>query len=83
MYAVPRLAADAFAELASTKTGDEADNLYNLARDKYRCVLELKPDDFSVLLNMGIVLTNLAKSKQDPAEVMSFCFECFSVMCFV
>eukprot|EP00339_Tiarina_fusa_P030413 CAMPEP_0117014872 /NCGR_PEP_ID=MMETSP0472-20121206/11985_1 /TAXON_ID=693140 ORGANISM="Tiarina fusus, Strain LIS" /NCGR_SAMPLE_ID=MMETSP0472 /ASSEMBLY_ACC=CAM_ASM_000603 /LENGTH=550 /DNA_ID=CAMNT_0004718541 /DNA_START=963 /DNA_END=2618 /DNA_ORIENTATION=- len=61
MYTVPRIEADTAAELArTTKNHSEAKRLLSLARENYRSVLELKPDDHIVLSNLGMVLAESA-----------------------
>eukprot|EP01102_Stenamoeba_stenopodia_P002205 TRINITY_DN1198_c0_g1_i1.p1 TRINITY_DN1198_c0_g1~~TRINITY_DN1198_c0_g1_i1.p1 ORF type:complete len:1050 (+),score=251.40 TRINITY_DN1198_c0_g1_i1:69-3218(+) len=63
MYATPRIEADAAAELARQKMGAEAEALLRYATEKYNSVLELKPDDNIVMLNLGNILLELAKLK--------------------
>lgn len=68
MYAIARIEADTLAELARKKEKSkrrsdlkEAIEYYNLSLLKYKSVLELKPDDYLVLQNLGIVYVDLAK----------------------
>jgi len=66
MYTVPRIEADTAAELARSCTNkDDAKSKLELARRKYYCVLELKPDDHVVLANLGMVLAELAVIETD------------------
>eukprot|EP01090_Pellita_catalonica_P018797 TRINITY_DN6182_c0_g1_i1.p1 TRINITY_DN6182_c0_g1~~TRINITY_DN6182_c0_g1_i1.p1 ORF type:complete len:798 (+),score=103.87 TRINITY_DN6182_c0_g1_i1:52-2394(+) len=63
MYAIPRIEADSLAEVARTKTGKKALELYCLSKEKYKTALELKPDDYGVLQNLGTVTADIAKLK--------------------
>jgi len=60
MYAIPRIEADALAELARTKNGQEAIQLYGLSAEAYAHALQLKPDDACVLRNLATVCAELA-----------------------
>lgn len=51
-------------DLAQTKQGKEAEDLYQQAFDKYKKALEIKPDKHEALYNWGTYLGNLAKTKQ-------------------
>ena len=61
MYAVPRIEADGLVECGRHKQGRERRDYLSLATTKYSQVLELKPDDYVVLTNLGAVLVDLAK----------------------
>eukprot|EP01103_Thecamoeba_quadrilineata_P005102 TRINITY_DN14950_c0_g1_i1.p1 TRINITY_DN14950_c0_g1~~TRINITY_DN14950_c0_g1_i1.p1 ORF type:complete len:1069 (+),score=222.14 TRINITY_DN14950_c0_g1_i1:25-3231(+) len=68
-YPIPRIEADAAAELARTKLDRaEAQSLLRFAVERYSSVLELKPDDFIVLANLGNVLADLAKLKFEDEQ---------------
>jgi len=69
MYATPRIEADAAAELARQKNGAEAEALLCYAIEKYNSVLELKPDDNVVMMNLGNIMLELARLKtSSPKE---------------
>jgi tetratricopeptide (TPR) repeat protein len=58
-------------DLAKTKTGDEAEVLYNEAFEKYRQAVSIKPDFHEAYNNWGDALTRLAKTKTgDEAEAL-------------
>jgi len=59
MYAIPRIEADTLAELARTKDAQKAIRLYTAARDLYRSVITLKPDDTTYVLERFFTLHNL------------------------
>jgi cytochrome c-type biogenesis protein CcmH/NrfG len=50
-------------EQAQTKTGEEADRLFEEAGRRYADALRLKPDDHEVLNNWGVTLSARAKTK--------------------
>jgi len=54
----------ALGNLAKTKEGKEADELYNEAFDKYQKAIEIKPDKHQALYSWGTNLGNLAKTKE-------------------
>lgn len=53
----------ALMELARTKSGSEAEKLYNEAFEKYQCATEYKPDFYDAYNNWGTALSGLAKTK--------------------
>eukprot|EP00005_Dracoamoeba_jomungandri_P004099 CAMPEP_0174253460 /NCGR_PEP_ID=MMETSP0439-20130205/2820_1 /TAXON_ID=0 /ORGANISM="Stereomyxa ramosa, Strain Chinc5" /LENGTH=881 /DNA_ID=CAMNT_0015334497 /DNA_START=180 /DNA_END=2825 /DNA_ORIENTATION=- len=77
MYAIPRIEADTLAELAIKKDKDEAIPMLHRALEKYLSVIQLKPDDTTVLQNMGTVFVLLAKLhyKRGDTEVVDTHFE--------
>ncbi len=48
---------------AETKTGEEADNLFALAGEKYRQAIKIKPDNHEALNNWGAAFSEQAKTK--------------------
>lgn len=46
-----------------TKSGSEAEKLYNEAFEKYQCATEYKPDFYDAYNNWGTALSGLAKTK--------------------
>jgi tetratricopeptide (TPR) repeat protein len=50
--------------LAKTKKGKEAEELYHQSFDKYQKAIELKPDNLDALYNWGTSLGKLAKTKE-------------------
>lgn len=71
MYAIPRIEADALAELARTKAGQEAIQFYRLSAEAYAHALQLKPDDACVLRNLATVFAELAvlRARQGSAAL--------------
>lgn len=69
MYILPRIEADTAAELAR-RTSDplEAKQLLTSAAKKYQETLELKPDDYFVLSNLGSVVTDLGRLENELNE---------------
>ena len=51
-------------DLAETKDGTEAEELYQQSFDKFRKATEIKPDDHNDYYNWGTYLGNLAKTKE-------------------
>ena len=54
----------ALGNLAKTKEGKEAEDLYKEAFDKYKQAIKIKPDNHEALYNWGTALGNLAKTKE-------------------
>jgi len=71
MYAMTRIEADGLVECGRSKLGMERWQCLDLAREKYIQVLQLKPDDFVVLTNLGLVLVDLAKMVETGAVPVS------------
>ncbi|PPK74360.1 import receptor subunit TOM20-like [Methylobacter tundripaludum] len=51
--------------LTDTKSGDEAEALYQQAFDKFHKTIEIKPNDGDAFYNWGTYLLNLANTKSD------------------
>jgi Tfp pilus assembly protein PilF len=54
---------NAFSDQAKTKSGAEADRLFDLAGEKYEAALKIKPDKHEALNNWGNALLEQAKTK--------------------
>ena len=54
----------ALGNLAKTKEGKEAEDLYKEAFDKYKQAIKIKPDNHEAYNNWGTYLGNLAKTKE-------------------
>ena len=65
--------------LAKTKEGKDAEELYQLAFEKYRKAIEVKPHSHEAFYNWGTDLGNLAKTKEgkDAEESYQLAFEKF------
>ena len=65
--------------LAKTKSGEEADELYTQAFEKFKKAIEIKPDKHEALNNWGNYLGNLAKTKsgEEADELYTQAFEKF------
>ena len=50
-------------DLAETKSGSEAEKLYDEAIEKYQKAIEYKPDDYQAYNNWGATLSDLAETK--------------------
>lgn len=55
--------ANILSDKATEKTGEEADNLYQQAYEKYAAALEVDPREFDALYNWGIALADQARTK--------------------
>ena len=67
----------ALSDLAKTKEGDDAEQLFSLAFEKYEAALKIKPDKHEALYNWGLALSDLAKTKEgdDAEQLFSLAFE--------
>ena len=54
---------NALSTQAKTKSGEEADGLYRAAYEKYKAVVDIKPDMHEALNNWGAALSDQAKTK--------------------
>ena len=54
---------NALQDQAKTRSGDEADRLFQEAGDKYQAALEIKPDMHEALYNWGYTLDDQARTK--------------------
>jgi tetratricopeptide (TPR) repeat protein len=65
--------------LAKTKEGKEAEELYNQAFDKFQKAIDIKPDLHEALYNWGTHLGNLAKTKEgkEAEELYNQAFDKF------
>ena len=66
-----------FGNLAKTKEGKEAEELYNQAFEKYQKSIAIKPDKHDAFYNWGNYLGNLAKTKEgkEAEELYNQAFE--------
>ena len=66
-------------ELAQTKEGKDAEDLYHQAFEKFQKAVEIKPDKHEALYNWGIDLGNLAQTKEgkDAEDLYHQAFEKF------
>ena len=67
------------AKIARTKEGKDADNLNDESIKKLKIALEIKPDDYEVINNLGSIYAEIAKKKK-CSEVRDFktAFDCFN-----
>lgn len=67
------------AKIARTKEGKDADNLNNESIKKLKIALDIKPDDYEVINNLGTIYAEIAKKKK-CSEVRDFktAFDCFN-----
>ena len=67
----------ALGNLAKTKKGKEAEELFNQAFEKYQKAVEIKPDFNEAFNNWGVVLGNLAETKKgkEAEELFNQAFE--------
>ncbi|MCH8942965.1 MAG: hypothetical protein IIA48_11080 [Bacteroidetes bacterium] len=57
--------------IADTKSGNEAKELYNQSFEKFSKAIDIKPDDYNTFNNWGIYLGNLASTKSgNEAEAL-------------
>jgi tetratricopeptide (TPR) repeat protein/NAD-dependent SIR2 family protein deacetylase len=63
---------DLLVKHASVKTGDEADQLYESAFDKYQAALARRPTSYEAYNNWGVALSRQAKSKTGPESTALF-----------
>ena len=68
MYMIDRIEGDTAASLARTAGGDEAKRLLLFAKERYNDALNSKPDDSSVLMNLGFVYNELSKFSESEPE---------------
>ncbi len=66
-------------DLAETKEGKEAEELYNQVFDKFQKAVEIKPDDYDALYNWGTYLGKLAETKEgkEAEELYNQAFDKF------
>jgi len=57
----------ALSDLAQTKSGSEAEELYNATFEKYQQAIQIKPNDHGTYFNWGLALSALAQTKSDKA----------------
>ena len=60
-----------FAKRARTKEGKDADILFNKSIEKLNFALDIKPDDYEVINNLGTIYVEIAKKKK-YSEVSDF-----------
>ena len=53
----------ALSDLAQTKSGSEAEELYNATFEKYQQAIQIEPNDHGTYYNWGNALSNLAQTK--------------------
>lgn len=75
MYAIPRIEADGLVECGRRMTAASEKaarrEYLELASSRYAKVLELKPDDYVVLTNLGAVLVDLGKDAKNLSHSLS------------
>ena len=57
----------ALSDLAQTKSGSEAEELYNATFEKYQQAIQIEPNDHGTYYNWGLALSALAQTKSDKA----------------
>ena len=57
----------ALSDLAQTKSGSEAEELYNATFEKYQQAIQIEPNDHDAYYNWGLALSALAQTKSDKA----------------
>jgi len=79
MYAISRVEADSALERARQVQGADRAEYLQLAMDKYRAVLHLKPSDYVCLSNLGQVMVDLAAhhSGEERERLMRVAFQKF------